>query len=216
MKLFIVNPSTSDQLTYLSGALVVDPGTTVEVPSDTIKDLGGDAAFISDLGLNNIFLSDGSVVFQTWLESRTYLRQLTANVVNIVGKNRENLLGIDDLNRLSTKSDVQIGGSNLSPSNPLPSYDILHSSYITAEKTSTTSRDLLNARSVNLVGRKHIEIINTGNVVLYVGSNTVTTTGSTRGRPINPRGSYRVSISSAVDLYIISASNCTYVVVEGA
>lgn len=216
MKLFIVNPSTVDQLSYLGGALAVNPGDTVEVPADTIKDLGGDADFIVDLGLNNIFLSDGSVVFKTWMESRTYLRQLTANVVNLVGKNRGNLLDVDSLNRLRTSTDVQVSGNNISPSNPLPAYDILQSDYITAEKTATSTRSPLYVGVDNLLGRKHVEIINTGNVVLYVGSDTVTTTGSTRGRPVNPRGSYRISVSDAVTLYIISASSCPYVIVEGA
>lgn len=84
----------------------------------------------------------------------------------------------------------------------------------TAEKTSTSTRSIARVGAVNLAGRKAIEIVNTSTVVLYVGSSTVTTSGATRGRPIDPKSSFAVDLADNVDLYIISASNATYVVTE--
>lgn len=84
----------------------------------------------------------------------------------------------------------------------------------TAEKTSTSTRSIARVGSVNLAGRKAIEIVNTSTVAMYVGDSTVTVSGSTRGRPIEPKGSFSVDLAANVDLYIISASNATYVVTE--
>lgn len=92
--------------------------------------------------------------------------------------------------------------------------DVLVLSFITAEKTSTPTRSIARVGAANLVGRKAIEIVNTSTVVLYVGSSTVTTSGATRGRPIDPKSSFAVDLADNVDLYIISASNATYVVTE--
>lgn len=92
--------------------------------------------------------------------------------------------------------------------------DVLVLSFITAEKTSTSTRSIARVGAANLVGRKAIEIVNTSTVVLYVGSSTVTTSGATRGRPIDPKSSFAVDLADNVDLYIISASNATYVVTE--
>lgn len=107
-------------------------------------------------------------------------------------------------------------GSLIDSSNRLPTSDLLVLSLISAENTATTGRGIARVGTSNLAGRKVIEIINTSNVVIYVGSSMVTTTGSTRGRPIRPNASYSVSLSDAVDLYIIAPSSATYVVVEGA
>lgn len=84
----------------------------------------------------------------------------------------------------------------------------------TAEKTSSSTRSIARVGAANLVGRKAIEIVNTSTVVIYVGSSTVTTSGATRGRPIDPKSSFAVDLADNVDLYIISASNATYVVTE--
>src|SRR5690606_1113787 len=115
---------------------------------------------------------------------------------------------------MDVSSNIQVGNLDVTATNRVPTTDVLNIAFSTAEKTSTPTRSVARVGAANLVGRKAIEITNTSTVVVYVGNASVTTTGATRGRPIEPKGSFAVDLAETVDLYIISASNATYVVTE--
>lgn len=119
-----------------------------------------------------------------------------------------------DHDNLNANANIQVGNADVTSTNRVPVTDVLNLAFITAEKTSTSTASIARVGAANLVGRKAIEIVNTSTVVLYVGSSTVTTSGATRGRPIDPKSSFAVDLAGNVDLYIISASNATYVVTE--
>lgn len=124
--------------------------------------------------------------------------------------------GSADSSTVRTAAQIGVGGSAVSTSNRVPTTDILTSSYITAGKTSTNTASIARVGTSNLTGRKVIEIINTSSGFIYVGSSTVATSGSNQGRPVRPNGTYMIAVSDAVDIYVISPTNSSYVVVEGA
>jgi len=136
----------------------------------------------------------------------------TLSYINIDMTNRRTLIGFST--ELSSAEKVTLDSLMWGHLQVVTNRDILKNKYITAEKTSTSARSLLCVEASTLFGRGAVEVVNTGNVVLYIGDSTVTTSGSTRGRPVNPKASYAVCLGGSVDLYIISASDCTYVVVE--
>lgn len=115
---------------------------------------------------------------------------------------------------LRVAAELGLGGDQVTTTNRVPTTDLLNNAYVTAEKTSTATATIVRVGGSNLTNRKVIEIVNTGNVVVYVGASNVTSTGANRGRPINPKGNYNVALASNVDLYITSPSSTTYVVVE--
>lgn len=129
----------------------------------------------------------------------------------LVGHHFSLVKGDSDTTKDSTLSDVEDVLTNIARSVGTLNYGL-----VTAEKTSTSSASILRVGDSNLGGRKVLEVINTGTVVIYVGSSSVTTSGATRGRPVRPNGSYALDVGETVDVYIISATDCTYVVTEGA
>lgn len=115
---------------------------------------------------------------------------------------------------LRTASQIGVGGQAVSDTNRVPSTDILNIGIVTAEKTSTATASIVRVGASNLVGRKALEIVNTSNVAMYVGASNVAVSGANRGRPIDPKASFYISLAANVNLYIISASSATYVVTE--
>src|SRR5690606_34725246 len=107
--------------------------------------------------------------------------------------------GAPDAATIRTASQLGVGGAAVTPTNRVPTTDLLNLGYLTAEKTATNTATIARVGATNMVGRKVIEIINTGNVVIYVGSSTVTVSGATRGRPINPKGSYSIAFAENID-----------------
>lgn len=123
--------------------------------------------------------------------------------------------GVSDSSTQRVAAQLGVNGAAATTTNRVPTTDLLNLGFITAEKTSTSAASVARVGVANQVGRKVIEIINTSTVVIYVGSSTVAVNGANRGRPINPKASYSIALADNVDLYVISASNATYVVVEG-
>ena len=105
-------------------------------------------------------------------------------------------------------------GNAISETNRLPTTDVLNIGIATSEKTATSTASVVRVGAANFVGRKAIEVVNTSTVVIYIGNSTVSVSGTTRGRPIDPKSSFAIDLAANVDLYIIAASNATYVVTE--
>ena len=115
---------------------------------------------------------------------------------------------------LNANANIQIGNTDVTATNRVPVTDILNVAINTAEKTSTATASIARVGAANLVGRKAVEIVNTSNIVIYVGNSSVSVTGANRGRPINPKASFALDLGDNVNLYVISATSATYVVTE--
>lgn len=63
MQVFLINKS-SDALSYLAGTVVVPPTGQIEATSDNWFGLYTDAAFLKDIRLNNVQISDGTTVYE--------------------------------------------------------------------------------------------------------------------------------------------------------
>lgn len=122
--------------------------------------------------------------------------------------------GVPDAATVRVAAQLGVGGTAVSDTVRVPATDILNIGIATSEKTATATAAIARVGVANLVGRKAIEIVNTSTVVIYVGASNVAVTGANRGRPINPKGSFSLALAPNVDLYIIAASNATYVVTE--
>jgi hypothetical protein len=75
MKLVIHNP-TSDNKSYISNSVTVSPNSIYEVPIEHWANLYVDDLFNKDILSNNIFTSDGIIVFKSTKESKSYLDKL--------------------------------------------------------------------------------------------------------------------------------------------
>lgn len=122
--------------------------------------------------------------------------------------------GAPDAATVRVAAQLGVGGNAVSDTVRVPTTDILNLGIATSEKTASTTATVARVGAANLAGRKAIEIVNTSTVVIYVGAANVAVSGANRGRPINPKGSFFLALAPNVDLYIIAASNATYVVTE--
>lgn len=115
MKLFIINTSTIDTVSYLSGTIVVGPGATVEVPLNQLRFLVVDTDFIRDNEMNNIFLSNGSRIFDTVIDSSEYLVTLLTTFEQIMGDGARSggLYGNVSLPTANVPVEVKIGATKL-------------------------------------------------------------------------------------------------------
>lgn len=77
MKIIINNP-TSDNLSYLSGTLVLPAGQTIEISEYYWLKLKNDLNFIKDLRLNNILLNDGINDYSSPDSERVFLQTVDA------------------------------------------------------------------------------------------------------------------------------------------
>lgn len=119
MKLIIKNPS-SDQRSYVSGTVVVQPNSQLEVAEDSWFSLSKDIEFVKDIRLNNIYLNDGIQDYST-PRSEEYLVRLTESALgsrdsqgNIVFSQKEipSIYAFHDLIRQSNGSrNMNVSGS---------------------------------------------------------------------------------------------------------
>lgn len=90
-------------------------------------------------------------------------------------------------------------------------YGVLGDSYVSANKSITTSESLLAAGAGNLVNRETIIIFNKGTANIFIGPSGVTTT---TGLKIVPNQMMTLNAGEQINIYAITDTGTASVVVQ--